>query len=297
MHFALERGSQALYGWTLTKPLGSGGFGEVWEARGQDGKIVALKFLPCGSRYGRVVVNEVRQLVLLREIKHPHLLELYSVVTLTGWLVLVMERADGSLQDLQRLYREESSQNVAPRHLCELLTQAAVALDFLAGLKLPSGNGSPSGMQHCDVKPANLLLVGDILKVADFGLSTARMDSGCGRRGFGTPGYAPPEFAEGRVTPRSDQYMLAATYYQLRTGRLPFDVEHRPGQPAPANLDGVSLAEQAVLARALRPDWLARWPSCTALMRALTDAVARESAAGEPRPDPAAFLRGRGVSP
>lgn len=275
---ALQSGMRVGHGLRLTQPLGRGGFGEVWEAVAADGQVVALKFLDCRNRAAPLIVNEVRRLLALRELRHPHILTLKDVSLQAGYLVLSMERADGSLHDLHRLYREETGASMPPLHLCQLLLQAALALDFLATPRQGSPFTESNGLQHCDVKPRNLLMVGDVLKVADFGLCTTQANCKGDRSRFGTPGYAPPEFAEGRITTRSDQYSLAVTYCELRTGRLPFDEEHRPGRAARADLSGLSAAERTVIARALETQWLNRWPTCTTFIQKLSDAVSASSA-------------------
>ncbi|MCS6977387.1 MAG: serine/threonine protein kinase [Gemmatales bacterium] len=274
----LQAGMRVGQGMVLTQPLGRGGFGEVWEAVGKEGRVVALKFLDCRHRTGPMIVNEVRRLLALRNVRHPHILSLEDVSLQASYLILKMERADGSLHDLHRVYREETGSHVPPQHLCELLFQAALALDFLAGIRTIPCDSHNGGLQHCDVKPRNLLLVGDVLKVADFGLCTSTLNGQSERSNFGTPGYAPPEFAEGKITPRSDQFSLAVTYCELRTGRLPFEEEHRPGRPAPTNLSGLSVSERMVVSRALEPQWLNRWPNCIAFVRALMEAVSVSSA-------------------
>jgi serine/threonine-protein kinase len=96
----------------------------------------------------------------------------------------------------------------------------------------------------------------------------------------GTPVYLAPEMWEGRRTARSDQYALACTYAELRTGRpvwpasdLPTLVRmHLQGLP---DLDGCTDAERQVLLRALAKDAKQRFPDCRQLAAHLAHAVAR----------------------
>lgn len=273
MSLAQERGLEPVPGFQARAKLGRGGFGEVWEAVAADGSTVALKYLPCESKSSHVIANEIRQLLSLRQIEHPHLIKVHNIHVLPGHIVINMEKADGSLSDLHRAYVEECKSHIPPDHLCDLLWQAAEALDFIAQQKT-STFGS-SGLQHCDVKPSNLLFIGECLKVADFGLCTAQQPN---RRGgfMGTPPYAAPELYHGRLSPRTDQYALAVSYCELRGGRLPFVVRNAKSsehQAAGPDLTMLPAEERPVVARALDATWLDRWPSCKDFIRALRSVV------------------------
>ena len=97
-------------------------------------------------------------------------------------------------------------------------------------------------------------------------------------RRVGTVQYAAPELYRGWLSDRTDQYALAVSYYQLRTGMFPFPdtpptFETDYVRPAP-ELTSVTPAEQSILARALDPTPQGRWPTCVEMMRRLTETLA-----------------------
>jgi serine/threonine-protein kinase len=218
---------------------------------------------------------EVRVLRSLQELRHPNIIGLLGVYASSHYIILSMEQADGNLDDLRQAYREETGKNIPPDHLLEILEQAAGALDFLTTVKLPGINPASAGLQHCDVKPSNLLLLANTVKVADFGLcaGTSWKTHRSGWRG--TPPYVAPELYNGQPTVGTDQFALAITYLKLCTGERPF----YPGDPAatppsmPVDLTKLREKEVPIIARALHPQPSARWPSCRAFIQALRQAI------------------------
>jgi serine/threonine protein kinase len=194
-----------------------------------------------------------------------------------GYLVYSMELADGSLLDFLEAHQEALGTAVPPEQICGYLGQAATALDFL-NTRTHLIEGQRVGVQHCDVKPSNLLLFGETVKLGDFGLvtlTTARLQA---HERVGTPSYAGPEVFHGQLSDQSDQYSLAVTYCVLRCGRLPFpgadtfDTNWLMRRPLP-DLAGMSATEQSVIERALQPVPQERWSSCCELMNQLTGAI------------------------
>jgi serine/threonine protein kinase, bacterial len=284
----LQAGLEPYPGYRLTRALGRGGFGEVWEARNACGRPLALKFLPCDAE--QTAAREIRSLQAIRQLQHPHLIRIERVWCYRSYIVIAMERADGSLADLVDTYQLRFGTPVVPEHACLLLSDAANALDFL-NKRQHAIEGRIVSIQHCDIKPKNLLLFGDTVKLADFGLSSSlgsRLES---RFRAGTLGYCAPEVLQGKLSDHSDQYALAVTYCALRGGRLPFDdpKSFRSGRTPPPSfytrptmdLTVLSEAERPIVSRALHAVPQNRWPSCRELMTRLTRVVCEEAAGRE----------------
>jgi serine/threonine protein kinase len=190
-----------------------------------------------------------------------------------------MELAEGNLEDLLSIYRQEFGTPIAQDYACMLLAQAAAALDFL-NTRQHMINSRCVAIQHRDIKPSNLLLFGDRVKVADFGLvSSIGSPVQEGRKG-GTLDFCAPEVFQGRLSDKTDQYALAVTYCILRTGHVPFhdtpdSFRSDYVRPTP-DLGLLQPAEQHLVARALAKEPHHRWGSCGEFMTRLTRVVEPE---------------------
>ena len=159
--------------------------------------------------------QELRALQHIKALRHPFLLSMDRVEFVDGELVIVMELADRSLHDLLDEYRAAGRPGRPRAELLGYFAEAAEVLDLL---------NQEHGLQHLDIKPRNLFLVGRHIKVADFGLvnSLAEMNGSAANAvlmGGVTPVYAAPESFLGKITLFSDQYSLAITYHELLVGR------------------------------------------------------------------------------
>ena len=147
--------------------------------------------------------------------------------------------------------------------LLRYLRDAAEALDFI---------NEKHNLQHLDVKPRNLFLVGERVKIGDFGLvKNLERSSASGLLGGVTPLYAPPETYLGKISPHCDQYSLAIVYQELLTGHRPFNGKNvrqlaQQHMQEPPDLRSLPECERPVVDRALSKKPEDRFPSCMAFM-------------------------------
>jgi serine/threonine protein kinase, bacterial len=267
----LQAGMEPYPGYRLRRRLGCGSFAEVWEAQSDDGSTIALKFLPADGPLA--TPTEIRSLQAIRQLLHPNLIRIQRIWCHLGYVVIAMEQADGSLLDLQATYRSDLGTTIIPEYACLLLSQAAAALDYLNDRKHRL-DGKLVSIQHCDIKPSNLMVFGETVKLADFGLSAQLSGPMIPRRACGTPEYCAPEVFRSLLSRHSDQFSLAVTYCELRGGRLPYPKLPRTFQTtyvhALPDLSMLSPEERPILTRALAPTPEERWPSCVEFIDRVT---------------------------
>jgi hypothetical protein len=265
-------------GYAVIKRLGSGSFGEVWRAEAPGGVEVAIKIVhrPLDHKEAQ---RELQALELIKGLRHNYLLQTQAYWSLEDRLLIVMDLADGSLRDRLQHCRGQGKTGIPVDELLTYFREAAEALDFLHDKQV----------QHRDIKPDNILLLGRHVKVADFGL--ARLQRGVSMvtaTGSGTPAYMAPEIWNNKVHYHSDQYSLAATYAELRLDRRLFPGDNlaelmMATLQATPNLAPLAKAEQEVLHRALAKDPNDRYPTCREFVQALEEAV-HPKEKPEPRP-------------
>jgi hypothetical protein len=269
MSFIREPDAEPIPGYRLIEPLGSGGFGEAWKCEAPGGLFKAIKFvfgnLNSLDVDGARAEQELHALNRVKEVRHPFILSMDRIEVVAGELVIVMELADKSLYDSFQESLAAGLVGIPRDTLLRYIRVAAEALDHM---------NERHNLQHLDIKPRNLFLVSDRVKVADFGLVKHLERSGASLLGGVTPLYAPPETFSGTISGRSDQYSLAIVYQELLTGQRPFNgknartLAHQHQNEEP-ELRALPEAERPVLARALAKDPAKRFPNCLAFVRAL----------------------------
>jgi serine/threonine protein kinase len=266
MSTSIQPRDEVFPGYTLAERIGSGGYAEVWRATAPGGINKAVKIV-YGCHDDQLAAQEMKAMERIRDVRHPFVVSLERFEVVDGRLVILTELADMSLEQRAQQCRAQGLPGIPRELLLRYLSDAADALDFLA---------QRHSLQHLDIKPANLLILGDHVKVADFGLvkELATRTHNSMVAGM-TPTYSAPEMFDDAPSPHSDQYSLAIVYQEMLTGVLPFPGrtaaqlanQHLRSQP---QLAALPEADRPILARALAKNPSERFPSCRDLVKALS---------------------------
>jgi len=204
---------------SLYEPLefvGEGGFAKVFKAkRKKDGKIIALKIPRIDEKTSKTFLREVSTWF---QLNHPNIVRLYDADILPV-PYLEMEFVEGTGVDgkLARTLEE------LPKPVDE-----KTAVELIHGIAEGLKHAHSKGIIHRDLKPGNVLLKADLTpKITDWGLAKiGTMSSGRSVMGY-TPLYAAPEHLMpsrfGSTDHRTDIWQLGAIFYELLTGRVPFE--------------------------------------------------------------------------
>ncbi|CAL5202981.1 unnamed protein product [Lathyrus oleraceus] len=197
------------------KLLGQGNFAKVYLARDlRTGDNVAIKVIDKEKvlKLGFEVQTR-REVLTMRQVKHPNILRLYEVSATKTKIYLIIEYAKGG-ELFEKIEKGRLCENQARKYFQQLIK----ALDFC----------HKQGVYHRDLKPENLLLDenGD-LKIADFGMSTfleAHQRNSLLKTACGTPAYVAPEVVcrKGYYGAKSDVWSCGVILYTLLAGYLPF---------------------------------------------------------------------------
>ena len=268
--------------YALKQQLGEGGLGTVYAAYDPIlSRTIAVKTLHLSVAEGdraaldALFLNEARAAAGLN---HPNIVTVYDAGLSEQGVYIAMERLRG--RDLRQLLANGWRPDIV--QAAQILRRVSDALSY----------AHSKGVIHCDIKPANIFMVGRTLpKVVDFGI--ARVAHGQDIPALegvvaGSPHYLAPEQLRGEtVDRRCDVYALGVVMYELLTHRKAFDgkslaeivhaVEHtRPTAPHQVRPE-VPVALSDITMRALAHDPAQRYRSARQMSQALRDWLETEA--------------------
>ena len=252
--------------YTLIRRLGRGSFGIVWLAEKRSQIVttqVALKIAYDDEIDLELIKEEAR--IWLQAGGHPNIVRFIDADVYDSRPVIVSEYVrNGSLTDW--VARHEGKAPSVERAL-------AIIDGVLAGLEhLHARN-----IIHRDLKPDNILLEGEVARLADFGIARLLESTGAHTtRVAGTPKYMAPESFRGKKSEQTDIWSTGIVLYHLLTGRCPFEAEDAASlmyaildQPVPPLPDDLPDDLKSVVWASLAKDPDSRYQTAGAMRRAV----------------------------
>jgi serine/threonine-protein kinase len=244
--------------------------GEVHEARDPViGRHVAIKTISAEAGYEDTLRQRFeREAQSAGSLSHPNIVTVFDFGEAEGQLFIVMELLKG--RDLKDI--------IASREPLTLGARLALMEQICDGLAFAHARQ----VVHRDLKPANMQVLPDgTVKIMDFGLARAS-SSNLTHMGavLGTPHYMSPEQVRGEtVDARSDVFSLGVVFYELLSGRKPFDADSLPSvlfqvlneapEPVRDRVPGLPVGLAAVLDRALAKEPAQRFAHAGEMREAL----------------------------
>lgn len=251
----------------ILERIGTGGMAVVYKAKCHRlNRLVAIKILKSDLAQNeefRRRFNAESQAVA--QLSHPNIVSVYDVSRGGGTEYIVMELIDGITL---KQYMEKRGQ-LNWRESLHFITQ------IMRGLS----HAHSRGIIHRDIKPQNIMVLRDgSVKVADFGIAClADSAQTLTQEALGSVHYISPEQARGdRPDARSDIYSSGVVFYEMLTGRLPFEgesavavaIQHLSSIPLAPREINPEIPEQLELIcmKAMAPDLEHRYQSADAMI-------------------------------
>jgi len=198
--------------------LGRGSFGVVYKVQTRSSPAtLVLKRVNSNLMTGQTA-DTIREVQLLKMIRHPHIIRYYTSFVEEGSVCIVMEFAEGG--DLQRLLRDHKERNkhFSERKVWRFAFELASALSHL----------HTHHIIHRDVKCLNVLLTKDHhVKLGDLGASKIALQSALHLTRVGTPLYLAPELVKQQAYDcKVDVWALGCVLYLLTSFEAPFQGEN-----------------------------------------------------------------------
>ena len=197
----------------ILEKIGTGGMSDVYKARCHKlNRFVAIKFLKPEFCEDKVFVKNFKvEAQSAAALLHPNVVSVYDVNETEGIYYIVMEYVDGIT-----LKKYISVNGKLP-----VKEATSIAIQVAQGMEAAHN----AGIVHRDIKPQNVLISRDgKIKVTDFGIARTTTANTISSDVLGSAQYISPEQARGDVVDaRSDIYSFGITFYEMLTGRLPYE--------------------------------------------------------------------------
>ncbi|HWZ93203.1 MAG TPA: protein kinase [Polyangiaceae bacterium] len=280
-------GNVVLGRYRIVAPLARGGMGIIYLGRlegaaGFAKPVVIKTVIPEGNDSKRSVQLFVREARILSNLEHPSIVGVLDFGEVGTDYVMVLEYVHGFHLGAWSRFMNHARGGMPIAHAVEVMLPVLDALAFAHTLTRP--DGTPLGIVHRDISPANILIdhQGHV-KLHDFGIARMADDDefktqdGTFR---GTLSYTAPETLQGvPASPSSDLYGCSVVLYQLISGTNPFkgntpsETLHRVLTHVPPGLrslrEEVSEKLDRVVSRAIAKDPAQRFESAAELAAAL----------------------------
>ena len=197
----------------ILEKIGTGGMSEVYKARCHKlNRYVAIKFLkPEFCEDKGFVKNFKVEAQSAAALLHPNVVNVYDVNETEGTYYIVMEYVDGITL----------KKYVGVNGKLPVKEATSIAIQVVQGMEAAHN----AGIVHRDIKPQNVLISRDgKIKVTDFGIARTTTANTISSDVLGSAQYISPEQARGDVVDtRSDIYSFGIMFYEMLTGKLPYD--------------------------------------------------------------------------
>lgn len=254
----------------LKEELGSGGMGTVYRAVDlRTGADVAVKvphrFLARDKAYMERLRREAE---IAASLTSPRVARVTDFAEHDGTPYLVMEFVPG---ETLAAYIDRQG---------ELEPMAALRITLEIARALEAAH--QRGITHRDLKPQNIHIDGEDVKVLDFGLAHVEGQNSLTRNSVvtGSPEYMAPERVEGLSDIRSDLYGLGVVLYEMLAGKVPFDggtpwtvMRRHASDPPPPLPEGLTPAVHQIVERCLAKRPEDRYQTPREMITALQDAI------------------------
>ncbi|MEA2414914.1 MAG: eukaryotic-like serine/threonine-protein kinase [Thermoanaerobaculia bacterium] len=279
---------QHLGPYRLISRVGAGGMGEVWRAEDTRlGRTVAIKVLPPSVLADAEAIARLkREARTAAQLYHPSIATIHSIEQDGDHLFIVEEFVEG--ESLTRVIKRGG---LSESEVCRIGRAVADAL----------AEAHAKGIVHRDIKPDNIIVAGNRVKVLDFGIAKQVGIAGAPssetptafvtQQGMilGTIHYMSPEQALGKtIEGRTDVFSLGVVLYEMTTGRRPFGgetitetmtqiIRDEPAEPVSVN-PGISPSMNEIIQRCLRKNAAERFTAAE-LVTALDAQIGRAKTA------------------